>query len=235
MSAFAVFVLLLLVAAAAAGFFFWQLKRQEDIASLKDNTYTLKEAISPAQKELLFYLEQAFQGRAVLFRPTLAQLVQIQQTSDRIRSQTLLDTIHVDYVVCDDDGKVRYAFDVRQRGAAADDPTNKKISSVKQRVLRSVGIKLMGIQRSVSKMPPVAKFAHQLGMALGEPALVSRDSTLRPAFREAPAAPQAPQQPMPQLEPYTPSADAGTSEMAMLTDIMGLSPEDAEDPTSSKN
>lgn len=230
MSAFAVFVLLLLVAAAAAGFFFWQLKRQEDIASLKDNTYTLKEAISPAQKELLFYLEQAFQGRAVLFRPTLAQLVQIQQTTDRIRSQTLLDTIHVDYVVCDDDGKVRYAFDVRQRGAAADDPTNKKISSVKQRVLRSVGIKLMGIQRSVSKMPPVTKFAQQLSMALGEPAsVVARDSTLRPAFREAPAAQQPP---MPKLEPYTPPPDAGASEMAMLTDIMGLSPEDAEDPTS---
>ena len=216
-------LLLIVIAAAGAGIFFWQMRREEDVASLKDNTYTLKEAISPPQKELLFYLEQAFQGRAVLFRPSLAQLVQIQQTSDRIRSQTLLDTIHVDYVVCTDDGKVRYAFDVRQRGAAADDPTNKKISSVKQRVLRSVGIKLMGIQRSVSKMPPVTKFAHQLSMALGEPASVARDSTLRPALKEAPA-PQP--RPEPQLGPYEPpSREALSSEMAMLTDIMGLSPE----------
>ncbi|MBR6976570.1 MAG: DUF2726 domain-containing protein, partial [Ottowia sp.] len=205
------------------GFFFWQMRREGDVASLRDNTYTLKEVITPPQKELLFYLEQAFQGQVVLFRPSLAQLVQIQQTDDRIRSQTLLDTIRVDYVVCNNEGKIRYAFDVRQRGAAADDPTQKKIVTVKQRVLRGVGVKLMGIQRSVSKMPPVSKFAHQLSMALGEPSTVTRDSTLRPAFKEA-AAPQP--RPEPKLGSYEPpSQEALASEMAMLTDIMGLSPE----------
>ena len=225
MSVFSVFILLIVIAAAAAGIFFWQLKRQDDVSSLKDNSYTLKEAISPAQKELLFYLEQAFQGHAVLFRPSLAQLVQIQQTSDRIRSQTLLDTIHVDYVVCTDEGKLRYAFDVRQRGSVAEDPTNRKINAVKQRVLRSVGIKLMGIQRSVSKMPPVSKFASQLSMALGEPAVVPAESATRLPVQDERIPSTSQPRLMPQLEPYTPSPDAGASEMAMLTDIMGLAPE----------
>lgn len=230
MSVLTVIVLLIFIAAAGAGIFFWQMRREDDVASLKDNTYTLKEAITPPQKELLFYLEQAFQGHVVLFRPTLAQLVQIQQTDDRIRSQTLLDTIRVDYVVLNDEGKIRYAFDVRQRGSVADDPTQKKIATVKQRVLRGVGIKLMGIQRSVSKMPPVTKFAQQLRMALGEPAAVTRDSTLRPPFKEAARLPvqdeRIPPTSQPKLEPYEPpSKEALASEMAMLTDIMGLSPE----------
>ena len=219
-------LLFIVIAAAGAGIFFWQMRREEDVASLKDNTYTLKEAISPPQKELLFYLEQAFQGRAVLFRPSLAQLVQIQQTGDRIRSQTLLDTIHVDYVVLNDDGKIRYAFDVRQRGAVADDPTNRKINAVKQRVLRGVGVKLMGIQRSVSKMPPVTKFAQQLSMALGEPVAVAHDGTARLPVQDE----RIPSTAQPRLEPQLgtyepPSRDALASEMAMLTDIMGLSPE----------
>ena len=217
--------LLVFVLAGVAAAYVLRIKREDDAASLKDNSYTLREIISPPQKELLFYLEQAFQEHAVLFRPSLAQLVQIQHTSDRVRSQALLDTIHVDYVVCTAEGKIRYAFDIRQRGPVADDPTNRKINTVKQRVLRSVGIKLMGIQRSVSKMPPVTKFAHQLSVALGEPAAVPTESTARlPTQGERPpSASQA--HPVPQLEPYTPSPDAGTSEIAMLTDVMGLTPE----------
>ena len=217
--------LLIFVLAGVAAAYVLRLKREDDVASLKDNSYTLREAISPPQKELLFYLEQAFQGHAVLFRPSLAQLVQIQQAGDRIRSQTLLDTIHVDYVVCTDEGKVRYAFDVRQRGSVADDPMNRKVNAAKQRILRSVGIKLMGIQRSVSKMPPVTKFAHQLSIALGEPAVVPAEGAARLPVQDERIPASSQPRLMPQLDPYTPSPDAAASEMAMLTDIMGLSPD----------
>ena len=209
--------LLIFIAAAVAAVFVMQLRREDDITSLKDNTYTLKETISAPQTELLFYLEQAFEGRVVLFRPTLAQLLQLQQTSDRIRSQTLLDTIRVDYVVCDEDGKLRYAFDVRQRGSVTEDPKQKKINSVKQRVLRSVGIKLMGIQRSVSKMPPVHKFAHQLSIALGEPEILPEQRLPQPPQQQQQAQPR----PAPKLEPHDPQS----SGFASLTNIMGLSPD----------
>ena len=94
------------------------------------------------------------------------------------------------------------------------------------RVLRGVGVKLMGIQRSVSKMPPVTKFAQQLSMALGEPVAVAHDGTARLPVQDE----RIPSTAQPRLEPQLgtyepPSRDALASEMAMLTDIMGLTPE----------
>ena len=220
--------ILFLIAASFAVYFVMQAKRRDDTSSLNDNTYALQEIISPAHRQLLFYLEQAFNGHVVLFRPALSQLVQLRVTNDRIRSQALLDSIHVDYVVCDDDGRPHYAFAVRQRGATNSDPKLRNTVRAKAKVLKSVGVKLLNIQRSVSSLPPVGEFAHKLSIALGE-------DVIAPILTATPMSQMSPSQLPPSQLPRTSQfalSDPSDSAFAGggLTTIMGLPPEEGTPP-----
>ncbi|MDO5289393.1 MAG: DUF2726 domain-containing protein [Pseudomonadota bacterium] len=196
---------LLVAALLGAGVYFYlQRQRQADTpASAEGDRYVAEETISPGHAKLLLYLQEAFPGRAVLFRPTLAQLVSVRLAADRQRALRRLHSHSVDYVVCTSDGKAEYAFDVRERNTDTDEAA-RRANALKSRVLKTAGVRLLRIHRSVSSLPPVHEFQQRLAESLGQ------------SSARAPSA--APAQP-------SLSSDTPPSNMASLTDLMGLPPE----------
>lgn len=198
-------LLLVLAALGAGAYYYLQRQRHSDTAAIAEgDRYVAEETISPGHTKLLLYLQEAFPGRAVLFRPTLSQLVSVRLAADRQRALQRLQNHAVDYVVCASDGKAEYAFDVRERNADADE-TIRRTTALKSRVLKTAGVRLLRIHRSVNSLPPVQEFQQRLAESLGQ---VSARSP-------ASAQPQTAQ-----------AADTPPSHMAGLTDLMGLPPED---------
>ena len=207
------FWLWLLLIPLLAGIAFLLLKQRGDADTHHSSSdhYLPHEAISPAHAKLLLYLQVAFGGQVVLFRPALAQLVSVRNAANREKTQAMLERLSVDFVVCNDDGKPLYAFDVRPRNAEAENAKARRINQIKTRVLKAVDVRLIRIQRSVSQMPPVGEFAMRLRQSLdGIPA-----GTV--PLSGAPAAPATPAAP-----PHEPPP----TDMAALTEIMSLPPDD---------
>lgn len=199
--------LLLVLLLAGAAFYLYKQKQEEQVSTSSSDRYAAQETISPAHAKLLLYLQHAFGGQAVLFRPRLAQLVSLRSAGDREKTLAMLERLSVDFVVCDDNGKPQYAFDVRPRNADAEDAKTRRINQTKTRILKSIDVKLIRIQRSVSQMPPINEFASRLRQSLdGIPAGAVPHS----GFHTEPPAPPPPAQP---------------TDMAPLTEIMSLPPD----------
>ena len=68
--------------------------------------------INEEQVQLLRYLQQAFPDGAVLFRPRLARFLTVRKSSHRLGAQQRLADAQVDFLICADDGKPLFAFEV---------------------------------------------------------------------------------------------------------------------------
>ena len=161
---------LLLIVAVLAGVGAWLYMKQQNkssTASIDDNRYATEEAISPAHISLLMYLREAFPGRAVLFRPRMDQIISVRHSENRALATAQLAAHVVDFVVCAPDGKAEHVFDVRMRSANIDENQQRRETAFKTLVLKSVDLRLLRIQRSVSKLPPPEEFAAtvQIGRA----------------------------------------------------------------------
>ena len=156
---------LLLIVAVLAGVGAWLYMKQQNkssTASIDDNRYATEEAISPAHISLLMYLREAFPGRAVLFRPRMDQIISVRHSENRALATAQLAAHVVDFVVCTPDGKAEHVFDVRMRSANIDENQQRRETAFKTLVLKSVDLRLLRIQRSVSKLPPPEEFAAKL-------------------------------------------------------------------------
>ena len=58
----------------------------------------------------------------------------------------------VDFVVCDAKGEPEYLFDVRLRSANINESQHRRELVFKSQVLKNVGLRLLSIHRSVSKL-----------------------------------------------------------------------------------
>lgn len=199
-------LLLLVLAGAAVGFVLWR-QRNADIDLSSDDRFSAAEAISPAHARLLEYLQFAFPGQVVLFRPQLSQLVSVRVASNRVQMQKWLESHVVDFVVCTTDGRPEFAFDLRERSANVDAQT-KRLAAMKARVLKTADVKLMRMHRSVTELPPADEFRKRLldSINMGFSATPRRSShSAAAASRSGPA--------------------TAPSDLASLTDIMGLPPD----------
>lgn len=204
-------LLWVLLVAGVVGALAYLLLRQRagvGVDSSSQDRYAAEEAISPAHAKLLIYLQQAFPGQVVLFRPALSQLLSVRHAADRQRARQRLDSHRVDFVVCSSEGKAEYAFDVRERSAEGD-ASVRRVNALKVRVLKTAGVRLLRIQRSVRDMPPADGFRQRLEDSLR----MAPSGTLSRADVPVKVAP-APAD----------VADAPGSDLASLTDLMGLPP-----------
>lgn len=115
-------------------------------------------ALAPINEEqvaLLRYLQSAFPDGGVLFRPRLSYFLNVRSGPDRARARQWLAANRVDFLLCAEDGKPLYAFEVdmlRQRGDAA---VQRRMAD-KNHVLKLAGIRLIRFKGALSTWPAPA-------------------------------------------------------------------------------
>lgn len=123
--------------------------------------------ITAEQVDLLQYLQQAFPDGAVLFRPRLGHFLSVRSGARRIEARERLHALRIDYLLCGEDGKPLYAFEIDMlRGQ--DEPEQQKVLVEKNRMLRSAGIRMIRFRGAVSSWPEPEKLRERV-LAAGSP------------------------------------------------------------------
>lgn len=123
--------------------------------------------ITPDQVELLQYLQQAFPDGAVLYRPRLGTFLSVRAGARRMEARDRLQAMRVDYLLCGEDGKPLYAFEVDML-RAQNEPSQQKALVEKNRILRSAGIRMIRFRGSVTTWPKPEKLRERV-LAVGAP------------------------------------------------------------------
>jgi hypothetical protein len=154
---------LVLVVAVLA---YWKFMQQPPS---RNDRYAAETLLTTAQAALHQYLQTAFPGQVVLSDVPLNHLVSLRQPAARPRHKETLDLFQLDFVVCAGNGKAAFAFDVEahRSGTAS---TAQQEAKVKNRILKSAGIRLVYIKGRLSQLPTPNEFRQQLFLAaLAEP------------------------------------------------------------------
>ena len=109
--------------------------------------------INEEQVRLLHYLQQAFPDGAVLFQPRLARFLMVRKSRHRLDVQQRLGDTHVDFLVCADDGKPLFAFEVDAFKAKGDAGLARSAAE-KNGMLKSAGIRLIRLKGAQPQWPP---------------------------------------------------------------------------------
>jgi len=133
-------------------------------SSGRDDRYTPERILTPEQVSMLDYLHDTFPGQVVLPQVQLKNMLSIRRASDRKRAQRRLEQL-VDYVVCGEDGRPMFAFDIEQFHLS-----NAKAKSLegklKNRVLKTAGVRFLLLKNGIHRMPSPDEFRKQLDLAV---------------------------------------------------------------------
>lgn len=147
--------------------------------SPRDDRYTSEALVTPAQADLLYYLQTAFPGQAVLADIPLSKIVSIRRAANRRRAREALDTMRVNFAVCDNGGKASYVFDVEayRKGDAS---VAQRDAVEKNRILKSAGVRLIYIKDTTRSMPSPEEFRLKLSLAaLGRSERAAQQMSIR--------------------------------------------------------
>ena len=197
-------------------FWYW---RQARMSSGRDDRYTAERILTPEQVHMLDYLRDTFPGLVVLPNMPLRDILSVRRSSNHVRAKERLRSHRVDFVVCGEDGRPMFAFDVEQYHLS-----NAKAKAhhvkMKNRILRTAGVRFLFLKDGIHRMPSPADFRAQLNLAaLPQPSpkvdpVVSVRQQLDSKFSE-----------FDQLYPATGFRD---SEVMGMSSLMELSDEDTE-------
>ena len=109
--------------------------------------------IDEEQIALLHYLQRAFPEGAVLFRPRLARFLAVRRSRQRLGAQRRLAEAQVDFLICGEDGKPLFAFEV-DAFKAKDDPLLQRDAAEKNLMLKTAGIRLIRLKGAHANWPP---------------------------------------------------------------------------------
>lgn len=132
--------------------------------SPRNDRYTSEALLTPAQADLLYYLQTAFPGQAVLADVPLSKIVSIRRTANRRRAHEALNTMRVNFAVCDSGGKAAFVFDVEAH-RKGDASVAQRDETAKDRILKSAGVRLIYIKDTTRSMPSPDEFRLKLSLA----------------------------------------------------------------------
>ena len=207
----------LLVAAVLA---YWRRNQSQSGGSSSGDRYAAQPLLTPAQAELMAYLQTAFPNQPVLAHVPLARIVAVRRAASESQAKARLATLEADFVVCDENCKAAFVFDV-EAYRAGDARSAQQESLVKNRILKSAGIRLIYIKETTRRMPSPNDFRLKLSLA----ALVQRS-------QEKDTARQQLEQRMASRDHEHQPSEFRESEVMGMTGLMGLNgqPLDEADP-----
>ena len=151
-------VLVLLAVGVAA----WLYTRRH-MSPLSDR-YTAQPLIAREQLAMLNYLMKVFPGQVVVPNVLLRNLLSVRRATNQQRAEKRLHDQKVAFVVCGEDGRPLFAFDLEQHHQ--NDDVNKGYQAkIKSRILKTAGVRLLYVKSHISHMPTPDAFREQLNLA----------------------------------------------------------------------
>lgn len=180
----------LLLALAGGGYWYW--RRNQSETSGRDDRYTPERVLTPEQVHMLDYLNDTFPGQVVLPNMLLKDMLSVRRASNRKRAEERLATQRVDFVVCGEDGRPTFAFDIEQYHLS-NAKAKEHLVKVKNRILKTAGVRFVFLKNGIHRMPSPDEFRKQLNLAAlpqpepkeKEDSAISRRQQLESVFSES--------------------------------------------------
>jgi hypothetical protein len=150
------------LALLTAGVVAWLYTRSPAL-SLNDR-YVAEPLLVGEQVVVLDYLIKTFPGQVVVPHVLLRNMLSVRRAASPQRAKERLGDQKVDFVVCSEDGKPLFAFDITQHPLS--DTANKAHQAkVKNHMLKTAGVRLIHLESNINRMPTPDDFREQLNMA----------------------------------------------------------------------
>lgn len=156
------FVALALAVAAAVGV--WAYRRYGKPSSGRDDRYAPEPILTTEQVALLDYLRDTFPDQVVLPNVALQDMLSVRRALDPQRAHQRLAPHRVDFVVCGPDGRPQFAFDI-ERYHLSDAKAKAHQTKIKNRILKTAGVRFLMLKDGIHRMPTPADFRQQLNLA----------------------------------------------------------------------
>lgn len=210
------------VALALVALGVWVYRRYFRTASGREDRYTPERILTPEQVAMLDYLRDTFPHQVVLPNMHLKDMLSIRRASDPVRARERLRKQKVDFVVCGEDGRPMFAFDVEQYHLS-DAKAKAHQVKMKNRILKTAGVRFLFLKNGIHRMPSPSDFRQQLNLAaLAQP---------KPKEEDVPATESARQQLESKLSEFDqlyPATGFRDSEVMGMTGLMSLEDDVAE-------
>jgi hypothetical protein len=142
----------------------WAYQRYGRPSTGRDDRYTPERIMVPEHASMLTYLHDTFPGQVVLPQVKLSNMLSVRRASDRKRAMQRLEKQHVDFVVCNPDGRPMFAFDIEQYHLS--DAKAKAFQvKIKNRILKTAGVRFVFLKNGIHRMPSPNDFRKQLDLA----------------------------------------------------------------------
>lgn len=194
-------------------------RRLSHRSSGRDDRYTPERLLTPEQVHMLDYLRDTFPHQVVLPNMSLRDLLSVRRSSDHKRAQERLRQHKVDFVVCGEDGRPQFAFDIEQFHLS-----NAKVRAhqlkLKNRILKTAGVRFLFLKDGIHRMPSPADFRQQLNLAaLPQP---------KPKEEMTESTRQQLDSKLSQYDQLYPTTGFRDSDVMGMSSLMGLDQEEAD-------
>lgn len=142
----------------------WVYRRYFRTDSGREDRYTPERILTPEQVVMLDYLRDTFPQQVVLPNMPLRDLLSVRRSSDHQRAKERLRQHRVDFVVCGEDGRPMFAFDVEQYHLS-DAKAKAHQAKMKNRILKTAGVRFLFLKNGIHRMPSPTEFRQQLNLA----------------------------------------------------------------------
>lgn len=211
------FVALALAVAAVVGV--WAYRRFGKPSSGRDDRYAPEPILTAEQVALLDYLRDTFPDQVALPNVALQDMLSVRRALDPQRAHQRLAPHRVDFVVCGPDGRPQFAFDI-ERYHLSDAKAKAHQTKIKNRILKTAGVRFLMLKDGIHRMPTPADFRQQLNLAaLAQPkAKADRSENARQQLESK----------FSQFDQLYQSTGFRDSEVMDMNGLMGLEDEGAE-------
>lgn len=139
-------------------------KLSQGKSSGREDRYTPERILTIEQVHMLDYLQDTFPGQVVLPNVPLKSMLSVRRAADRQRAMERLNHQKVDFVVCGEDGRPSFAFDIEQYHLS-DAKAKTHQAKMKNRILKTAGVRFVFLKNGLHRMPSPADFREQLNLA----------------------------------------------------------------------
>lgn len=154
----------LMIALTLVGLGIWAYRRFARKPSGREDRYTPERILTPEQVAMLDYLHDTFPNQVVLPQVLLKDMLSVRRSSDPQRARERLHRQKVDYVVCGEDGRPIFAFDVEQYHLSNAKAKAHQLK-MKNRILKTAGVRFLFLKNGIHRMPSPSDFRKQLDLA----------------------------------------------------------------------
>jgi len=139
-------------------------KSSHSKSSGREDRYTPERILTIEQVHMLDYLQDTFPGQVVLPNVPLKNMLSVRRASDRQRAMERLNHQKVDFVVCGEDGRPSFAFDIEQYHLSNAKAKAHQVK-MKNRIFKTAGVRFVFLKNGLHRMPSPADFRAQLNLA----------------------------------------------------------------------